>query len=197
MTVFALPASRPQAPATRVSDAASLRAWLRDRWAILLSHPEDFAQEQLEVDRWVSVLSRSFDACGVAPVALERPGRESRQGWLGRLGALDHGAAAVLALEASPGTLTDFATGALRALIARSGSRFAMVIDPDLRCRRALSYRLPVGLPSPLDLIGWAAALRKRDRAEESRCRMPEPSPRGYSVRARGDRFPSAHAGRS
>ena len=194
MTVFALPDNRLESCATRVSDAASLRAWLMDRWAILLSHPEDFAQEQLEVDRWISVLDHSFQARGVAPVALARPGRELEQGWLSRLAALDHGAAAVLALEPSSGTLTDLATGALRALIARGGSRFAMIIDPRLRCRRALSYRLPVELPSPLDLIGWAVALRKRDHAEDSRCRTPEPSLPGRSVWVTGHRYPCAHA---
>jgi hypothetical protein len=176
MTVVALPQSRLELSAKRMSDATSLQAWLADRWAILFSHPEDFAQEQLEMDRWVSVLSRSFGARGVAPVALARAGSDSEQGWLARLAALDSGSAAVLALAPPHGAFADLSASALRARIARSGPRLAMIVDSSLRCRRTLSYRLPAALPSPLDLIGWAAALRKRDHAEESRYDVPEPS---------------------
>lgn len=74
--------------------------------------------------------------------------------------------AATLCLELpQPAALTDFAASALRADIARSGPRFAMIIDSDLRRRRTLRYRPPGELPSPLDLIGWAVAQRKRDEA--------------------------------
>lgn len=147
----------------------SLRAWLADRWAVLFSHPEDFAQEELEMDRWISILERGFGGRGVAPVALARAGCDPEQGWLGRLAAVGHGAAAVLMLDpAPPGAAADLPALVLRTRIARSGPRFALVIDPDLHCRRAFGYRARSGLPSPLDLIGWAVALRKRDGIERS-----------------------------
>jgi len=163
MTGLALPDNRLEITVKRVSDAASLRAWLANRWAILFSHAEDFAQEQLEMDRWVSVLSRSFDGRDVSAVALARAGRDPEQDWPGRLAALGPGCAAVLTPDPAASPVADLATGALRALIARSGPRFAMILDSNLRCRRALSYRPPAELPSPLDLIGWAVALRRRD----------------------------------
>jgi hypothetical protein len=163
MTVLALSGGGLEACARRIADPTALGAWLADRWAILFSHPEDFAQEQLEIDRWVNVLSRSFDTRRVVPVALARAGSE--RGWLGDLAALDSGSAATLSLDARPGTPTNLSAAALRAQVARSGPRFAMVLDSSLRCRRTLSYRLPAELPSPLDLIGWAVALRKGDRA--------------------------------
>jgi hypothetical protein len=163
MTTLAL-ADRLETCGRRVSGGPSLRAWLAGRWAILFSHPEDFAQEQLEMDRWMSVLSRSLSGHGVAAVALARTAHVTAESHLGRLAALGGELTAVLALDPpSPAPLADLSAGALRVHIARSGPRFAMIIDANPRCRRVLSYRLPAALPSPLDLIGWAVALRKRD----------------------------------
>jgi hypothetical protein len=167
MTILALP---DEISAQRVSGRMSLRTWLAERWAVLFSHPQDFVQEQLEIDRWMSILSRSFSGRDVAAVALARAGRDAGEGRLGRLAALGNEFAAVLALDPPlPGVLADLTAGALRADIASSGPRFAMIIDPNLRCRRVLSYHLPAELPSPLELIGWAVALRKRDHSED-RC---------------------------
>jgi hypothetical protein len=169
MKILTLPGGRLEACAKQVRDTSPLRTWLADRWVILFSHPEDFAQEELETDRWVRVLSRSFGENGVAPLALARPGRDAEQGWLGHLASLDPKSTAVLALDPPPlETLWDLSVGSLRAQITGSSPRFAMITDSDLRCRRTLSYRLPAELPSPLVLIGWAVALRKRGRAEES-----------------------------
>jgi hypothetical protein len=169
MTILPLADFRLEVCARGATGMGSLRAWLADRWAILFSHPEDFAQEQLEMDRWISVLSHSFSAAGIAPLALARAGCDPESGWLGHLGALGPESAAVLALDPPlSDTLADLSTSALHAAIARVGHRFAMIIDPNVRCRRALSYRLPAELPSPLDLVGWAIALRKRDRTEAS-----------------------------
>ncbi|HEV2270318.1 MAG TPA: hypothetical protein VGR92_12725 [Steroidobacteraceae bacterium] len=196
MTVVTSPDGRLEISARHVCGAASLRAWLADRWAVLFSHPDDFAQEELEQDRWVTVLSRSFRGCGVAPVALGRSGRDPAQGWLGNLAALYHESAAILDLDSAPGTLADLSAGALRAHIARGGPRFAMILDARARCRRTLSYRLPAELPSPLDLIGWAVSLRKRDRGGEDARATLGPS---FPVRcgwARPAHHAVTHAGR-
>lgn len=197
MTVLAQSDDRLGISAERIGDAASLQSWLAGRWAILFSHPADFAQEQMEVDRWVSVLSHSFGERGIAPVALACPGRNAEQGWIGHLAALGQGCAATLALAPAGGPLTELATGALRALIARGGPRFAMIIDSNLRCHRALSYRLPAALPSPLDLIGWAAALRKRNCAAQRPPGIPEASFPHRQDRAKDGRSAIARAARS
>jgi hypothetical protein len=191
MTTLAL-ADRLETYGQRVSGGNSLRTWLAGRWAIVFSHPDDFAQEQWEMDRWISVLSRSLSGHDVAAIALARTAHDSRENVLGQLAALGGEFAAVLTLEPRPS-----ASAPLSADIASSGPRFAMIIDADPRCRRVLSYRLPAELPSPLDLIGWAVALRKRDEA--GRHGESEVSEHGWPVR--GDtranwRRTAFHAGR-
>jgi hypothetical protein len=177
MTLLALPDSRLEVSAKRTHGASSLRAWLAGRWAILFSHPDDFAQEQLEMERWIGILGDTFRGRRVVPVALARAGYDPEQGWLGRLAALSRESAAVLTLDpSSPAAPADFCATALRARLACSGPRFAMIIDWSLRCRRALSYQLRSELPSPLELIGWAVALRKRDAIEPHSHETPEPS---------------------
>ncbi len=119
------------------------------------------------MDRWISILSRGFRAQGVAAAALCPADGEPQESWLGRLAALTPEYAATLSLDLPPpAVLTDFVAGALRADIVCGCPRFAMIIDSDARCRRTLRYRLPGELPSPLELIGWAVAQRKRDHAQ-------------------------------
>lgn len=195
MTNLAFAESRLEISKKRICDTALLRASLAPRWAILFSHPDDFAQQHLESDRWVSILARSFGARGVVPVALARPGSNPEQGWLGQLAALDGESATVLTLDAWSAALADFSAGALRAQIARSGPRFVMILDSSLRCRRTLSYRLPADLPSPLELIGWALALRKRDHVDEGRSEAPEPRLPIQSDWMRNARYRCSHAG--
>ena len=197
MKILSLAEGCPETCRIGMSGADALRARLSERWAILFSHPEDFAQEELEMDRWISVLSRSFVAQGVIPMALAGVGRDPEQSWLGRLVALSRESADVLTLDPSPrGAPADLAAAALLTLIARSGPRFAMIIDSSLRCRRTLGYRLPTELPSPLDLIGWAVALRKRDEAECGPRATPEPWLPALPGRARSARYALAQAGR-
>jgi hypothetical protein len=175
MTTLASADDRLAIHPRRLTGGMSLRTWIAGRWAILFSHPEDFAQAQLEMDRWLSILGERFSARGVAAVELARAGQDPEEGWLGRLATLSRDSAAILSLDLPrPASLADFVACALRADIARCGPRFAMVIDSDARCRRTLRYRVPGELPSPLELLGWAVALRKRDRAVViDLCRAP------------------------
>lgn len=166
MTTLVFPESRSIA-STGSSSTRSLREWLGQHWAILFSHPDDFDQEQLERDRWLSVLRRSFSVHGVRPLALARYGYDVRQGaWHGWLAELGDGVVAVLSTTApAQDALLDFRASALRAEIARSGPRFAMIVDSELRCQRTVRYRAAVDAPSPIELVGWAVALRDRQRS--------------------------------
>jgi thioredoxin-dependent peroxiredoxin len=197
MTTLALADERPGISVRRLSGGMALRAWLAGRWAILFSHPEDFAQEQLELDRWISILSEGFRGRGVAAVALRRADREPEMGWLERLAALSGDCAATSSLQpAQPAAPADFAASTLHADIARGGPRFALIIDSELRCRRTLRYQPPVELPSPLDLVGWAVAQRKRESIALRRPGESEPLSPFRSGWSRLAYFGVAQAGR-
>ena len=160
MTTLVVPESRPSAAAVS-SSVIPLREWLGQCWAILFSRPDDFDQEQLERDRWIRVLERSFAQHAVRPLA--QSALDSQQTSLGWLAELGDGRAALLSTAPpAPGTVLDFRAGALRAEIARSGARFAMIVDSDLRCQRTIRYDAATDLPSPIALVGWAVALRER-----------------------------------
>lgn len=195
MTKLAFAESRLENSKKRICDTALLRASLAPRWAILFSHPDDFAQQHLESDRWVSILARSFSARGVVPVALARPGSNPEQGWLGQLAALDGESVAVLTLDDPSVALADLPESAFRAQIARSGPRFAMILDSSLRCRRTLSYSSLVDLPSPLELIGWAVALRRREHGEGGRSETPRYPLPIRPASARGARYAFTQVG--
>lgn len=146
---------------TDPSPLLSLREWLGRDWAILFSHPGDFDREQLERDRWIRVLERGFSEHAVRPLGLTNRGDDAHVASLGWLDELGEGCAARLSaatpLEDAP---PDFHANVLRVRILDSRERFAMIIDSDLRCRRTVSYRAAADLPSPLELLGWAVALR-------------------------------------
>ena len=42
------------------NEAMLLHRRREQRWAILFSHPQDFLEDSLAMDRWIEVLSRSF-----------------------------------------------------------------------------------------------------------------------------------------
>jgi hypothetical protein len=165
MTVVLFPENRSDTAAVS-SATISLSEWLGGRWALLFSHPGDFDQEHLERDRWLSVLRRSFLDHEVRALTLARREYDGQGMPLCWLGELVEGCAAVLSTAIHAGVSPESRAGALRAQIARSGARFAMIIDSDLRCRRTVPYRAAVDLPSPLELVGWAVALRERQRSD-------------------------------
>jgi hypothetical protein len=53
----------------------------------------------------------------------------------------------------------------LREALEQVGQRFVMIIDGELRQRKTFSYDTLSGLPSPLEFLGWAEALRTKQVA--------------------------------
>jgi hypothetical protein len=118
----------------------ALRRWLHGEWALLFSHPDDFASYGFEADRWLVHVREAFEATGIRPLALA--GRETSlaSDWITAAGGCAAGPIDELALD--------------------HGRRFVITLDDSLRARRTFYYTLQDRLPSPMDLALAAARLR-------------------------------------
>lgn len=142
--------------------ASSLHAWLQGNWALLFSHPDDFACNDFEADRWLVVLQQTFAAAGVQPLALASHMSAPFNSWVTDAG----GAAAVLFDNGRPSQdVVDLNACALHDAISRAVSRFVMIIDDSLRIRRTFVYTAQNPLPSPLDFAATAYKLRTSSTA--------------------------------
>jgi alkyl hydroperoxide reductase subunit AhpC len=139
----------------------SLRAWLRGDWAILFSHPDDFVRYDLEMDRWLVVAQRAFAERGIRPIALDSPTSVVERSWITQVSG---DARTVLLEDPSQQHFgpVDLQTPVLREEIEQSQRRFVMIIDDELRQRKIFSYGTLSNLPSPLEFLGWAEALRTK-----------------------------------
>jgi hypothetical protein len=159
------------APAASDSSAEcpSLRAWLCTDWAVLFSHPGDFVRCDLEMDRWLSVVERAFAGCRIRPLALASASREAQPGWVAQVSGDSR---TVLLEEPSCEDANAFDPGAyaLHHDIRALGQRcFVMIIDDMLRSRRTFAYSGLADVPSPLEFLGWADAIRARHPPAEEK----------------------------
>ena len=135
--------------------AAALRSWLHGRWALLFSHPDDFAAYGFESDRWLVHVQEAFAATGIRPLALA--GRHEA-GWVAEVG----GCATSLALDEIQRypVARDSREETLRSAAFEQSARFVMTLDSGLRLRRTFVYTQRDRLPSPMDLAALAQGVR-------------------------------------
>ena len=138
--------------------AVELRRWLRGRWALLFSHPDDFASYGFESDRWLVHVQEAFTASDIRPLAIA--GRHEA-GWVTEVG----GCTTTLALDEIQRYPVARASReeALRIAAFGPDARFVMTLDASLRLRRTFVYTQRDKLPSPIDLARLSRTIR-RDR---------------------------------
>jgi alkyl hydroperoxide reductase subunit AhpC len=142
----------------------SLRTWLREGWAVLFSHPDDFVRNDLEMDRWLVVTKRAFAQRGIRPIALASPKLDVERSWVTQV---SEDSRTVLLEDPAQQNFgpVDLQAPALREEIEQSGRRFVMIIDSALRKQKMFTYADLTNLPSPLEFLGWADALRAKQAA--------------------------------
>jgi alkyl hydroperoxide reductase subunit AhpC len=135
--------------------AVAVRRWLHGRWALLFSHPDDFASYGFESDRWLVHVQEAFTATDIRPLALAGDHEAS---WVREVGgcttslALDEIQRYPVARESREETLRNAAF--------EPRTRFVMTLDAGLRLRRTFVYAKSERLPSPMDLAVIAKGLR-------------------------------------
>jgi alkyl hydroperoxide reductase subunit AhpC len=144
----------------------SLGSWLGDNWALLFSHPGDFVSCELEMDRWLSVLQRTFATARIKALQLlSIPGQALEGGWISEVSG-DTTLVSLSDVREAKSNACDLQVYALREAICALGRRrFAMIVDDSLRIRRTYTYSALAEVPSPLEFVGWAAAARAKGAA--------------------------------
>ena len=161
----------------------SLRAWLRDSWALLFSHPDDFVSYDLEMDRWLVITRQAFAERRIQPLALASQTLDPRYTWVTHVSGDDRSVLLEDPAQQHFGPV-DLQTPVLREAIGQAGCRFVMIIDSALRIQRTFTYQGLSNLPSPLELLGWAEALRSKQTARPARCLHSRARPRRSVTRA-------------
>jgi hypothetical protein len=149
----------------------SLRTWLGNDWAILFSHPNDFVSYDLEVDRWLVITRRAFSDRHVRPIALGVATGDGEirpdHSWVSQVSGDERTILLEDPKQQHFGPV-DLQAPVLREEIERSERRFVMIVDNALRVQKKLSYASLSDLPSPLELLGWANALRAKQVARQT-----------------------------
>jgi hypothetical protein len=159
--------SAPSASAERpAATLPVLRTWLEGDWALLFSHPGDFVRCELEIDRWLSVMQRTFASARIRPLELSAPAEAALgRSWIRELSG-DAGTISLFDTGEPYSNARDLQAYALREEISALGRRrFVMIIDDTLRNRRTFAYSALAEVPSPLEFVGWAAAARAKSAA--------------------------------
>lgn len=137
---------RPQ-PTTWSLPRFLLKKWLRGRWALVFSHPDDFANYGFEADRWIDQVKQAFAADSIAAVAVGTRAPGEHAGWITAVG----------------GCFISQRTFESIVFPCSFGRRFVMALDSELQLRRTFLYSGADRVPSPIGLAVWARARLGRD----------------------------------
>jgi len=147
------------------TESVSLRAWLREGWAVLFSHPHDFVRCDFEMDRWLAVIQGAFNGTRVRPLALAANGTLAAASWIA---AVSGDSRRVILCAPSPRGRDLPAARLHTAIASLTAERFVMLVDESLGKRRTFMYDTLAEVPSPLEFLGWAGAVRARWATEHA-----------------------------
>jgi hypothetical protein len=123
-----------------------LKRWLRGRWSLVFSHPDDFANYGFEADRWIDQVKEALDADSIAALAISTRAPGDDAGWITAVG----------------GWFISERTFDSIVHHCRPDRRFVMVLDDALQPRRTFLYSGADRVPSPIGLASLAASCRLR-----------------------------------
>lgn len=138
-----------------------LRQWLAGRWALLFSHPDDFAHYGFETDRWLVYLRNAFDSLRLRPIAI---GHSDGSGWISQTGGHFIPSYEVSELVPQLRGCTQPRMGPrVGPRVGRcAAEHFVTILDASTRARRTFLYSPAAEVPSVIELAHAAAHLRER-----------------------------------
>jgi hypothetical protein len=147
-----------ETPREESRSISSLRGWLQGRWALLFSHPNDFASYGFEADRWLVHVADGLSAANIAPIELASPENTPPATWISEVGGC------TLRIRWSDARRLAGVAGrrerTLVSTVVGATSRFVLILDDSFRPRRTFAYSAAGQLPSPIDLTWMAHRLR-------------------------------------
>lgn len=162
MTILWIAGSQPFEPPSH-TPVFALHDWLQGHWAMLFSHPDDFAPHASTPHGFMACLADEFRRARTKPLALiQRLQQSVPTSWL-------HHATSdrslIVVRHAPAAQVVDFAARVLELKIAQLTQPFVLILDHAGRCRSTISYRPRRidRLRTVQDLLGVAAALRGGD----------------------------------
>jgi len=134
-----------------------LKKWLRGRWALVFSHPDDFANYGFEADRWIDHVKEAFDADSIAAIAISTRAPGDHAGWITAVGGC------FISQRTFDSIVHRSSEAECVSAYHKSGRRFVMVLDSELQLRRTFLYSGTDRVPSAIGLACWARARLGRD----------------------------------
>lgn len=141
------------APRASAASSAQLRRWLAGRWALLFSHPDDFASGGFEADRWQVYVRSAFDILRVRAIAI---GHDQGSGWIPQIGGRFISGREADDLVPQLRNWTSLNVG------KSAAEHFVTILDGSARARRTFLYESGGHVPSVIALVQTASHLRER-----------------------------------
>ena len=135
----------------------SLRDWLQGDWAVVCSHPDDFAPPRGTPEGFVTCIAEGLRAERLKMIGFDRTLEPPPASWL------DHSVNddSIVVLDGDDATVVDLAEHALAAKLAELTQPFVVIVDDRGRVRTTLKYRYGDRSRTLFDIVELVAVLRE------------------------------------
>lgn len=134
----------------------SLRDWLQGDWAVVCSHPDDFAPPRGTPEGFVTCIAEGLRAERIKLIAFDRTPEPPPASWL------DHSVNddSIVVLDRDAADVVDLAEHALAAKLAELTQPFVVIVDGRGRVRTTLKYRHGDRSRTLFDIVELVTVLR-------------------------------------
>ena len=134
----------------------SLREWLQGHWAVVCSHPDDFAPPRGTPEGFVTCIAEGLRTERVKMIGFDCTLEPPPASWL------DHAVNddSIVVLDGECATVVDLAEHALAAKLAALTQPFVVIVDDRGRVRTTLKYRYGDRSRTLFDIVELVAILR-------------------------------------